>query len=341
MGRNLVTYTVKRLLLLIPAVLLIAVLTFAMTYSIPGNPVYAMTGTDATGETLERLKAEHGLDQPIHVQFTRHMGRLVRGDLGWSLFTRRPVIQDLLEYFPATMELTVLSMFVTVAVGVPLGIAAALRQGGTVDHLTRLATLGGVAVPVFWLGIMLQFVLYGKLGLLPVGGRLDEMIQVLTPVPPVTHFIVIDTILAGNWAAAWNGVTHMVLPVLVLAYSTLATVTRMTRSSLLEVLREQYIRTAHAVGLHPRRVIWKYAMKNALIPVLTVIGLAFGNALRGSFLVESIFDWPGMGRYAVLAILRLDYMAIIGVAVVATIVYMVVNLMVDILYMAVDPRIRI
>jgi peptide/nickel transport system permease protein len=322
-------------------ILLIVTITFAMSYAIPGNPVYALTGQDATGETLQYLIRQYGLDQPVYVQFFAYLGRLIRGDLGWSLFTKRPVWVDLTQFFPATLELAGLAMVVTLALGIPLGVLSALRRDSPVDHGARIFALGGITVPVFWLGLLAQLLFYGKLGILPAGGQLSETIQVLTPVPAVTHVMLVDAALSGNWAGFRDALVHLILPVAVLSYAGVAHVTRITRASVLEVLHEHYVRTARAMGIQHRRIIWRHVLKNALIPILTTIGLAFGNALRGSFLVESIFDWPGMGRYAILAILRLDYMAIIGVSIVATVAYVLVNLVVDLLYVAADPRIKV
>jgi peptide/nickel transport system permease protein len=341
MAQGLPAYVARRVVLLVPVILLIVTVTFAMSYAIPGNPVYALTGQDATGETLDHLIRQYGLDQPVYVQFFAYLRRLISGDLGWSLFTKRPVWVDLKQFFPATLELAGLTMIVTLAVGIPLGVLSALRRDSSVDHAARIFALGGVTVPVFWLGLLAQLLFYGTLGILPAGGRLNETIEVLTPVPTVTHFLLVDAVIAENWWGFRDALVHLILPVAVLAYAGVAHVTRITRASVLEVLHENYVRTAHAMGIQRRRVIWKHVLKNALIPILTTVGLAFGNALRGSFLVESIFDWPGIGRYAVLAILRLDYMAIIGVAIVATITYVLVNLVVDLLYVRVDPRIRV
>ena len=297
-----------------------------------------MAGPHAPPEVILNLRLKMGLDKPIYEQFFVYFSDLLHGDFGMSITTRRPVLDDLMRFFPATLELTIASMILSVAVGIPLGIVSATRHNKIPDHVSRIFSLTGVATPVFWSGLMVLLVFYYILGLVPGPGRLD----VGVPMPrQITGLLVLDSILAGNLQAFVNSIGHLILPTAVLAFSTMGMIVRMVRSSMLEVLREDYIVMARSKGLPERTVVYRHAFKNALIPTITLTGLIFGSLLSGTVLVETIFSWPGIGRYAVTAITYLDFAAVMGYTLIVTLVYIVVNLCVDVLYAIVDPRIRL
>jgi peptide/nickel transport system permease protein len=265
------------------------------------------------------------------------LARLLHGDLGRSVQSDRPIADDLRAFFPATVELTAAAMIIALVVGVPLGVLSAVRQNSVVDHITRMLSLFGVAMPLFWLGLLLQLLFYYRFGVAPGAGRLGLEV---TPPEPVIGLLVFDSLLRGNLPALKDSLLHLVLPATTLGYSSLAIVTRMTRANVLEVLQEDYVRTARAKGLSDRRVTYKHALRNAIIPILTIVGLQAGYLLGGTVLVETIFSWPGMGLYSVNAILNLDFPVVIAVTLAITVVYMFINLMVDMTYAVIDPRIR-
>ncbi len=264
------------------------------------------------------------------------MSGLLRGDLGLSVTTRRPVIEDLAQFLPATIELTATAFLITVLVGIPVGILSAAKRGGMFDHASRLVSIAGVSLPIFWLGLVLQVLFYKHLGLLPIGGRLGTLD--IAP-PRVTGAYLIDSLLAGDLSLFWSSAIHLILPALTLAAGSVAVVTRMMRASVLETMGADYVRTARAKGLAEPSLLRRHVMRNAFIPTLTVLGLQVGYLLAGNFLVESVFNWPGIGLYAIDAIANLDYAAIMGVTLVVSVVYVAVNLVVDILYVLLDPRI--
>jgi peptide/nickel transport system permease protein len=261
----------------------------------------------------------------------------MRGDLGTSFISGRPVSSDLAQYLPASLELALTSMPLALLAGIPLGVLAAVRRDGPVDYLARLVSLLGASVPAFWLGLVLLFFLYYQLQLLPGPGRIDPWL--LEP-KRVSGLILVDAALAGDWAVFWSGLRHLLLPALVLAGYPTAMIARLTRASMLEVLSAEYVRTAHAKGLRARTVLFTHALRNALIPTITTAGLAFGSVLAGAVTVETVFSWPGIGRYAVVASTTLDYPAILGCTLAIAVIFVAVNLVVDVLYAVVDPRIR-
>jgi peptide/nickel transport system permease protein len=310
-------------------------ITFVVTHLIPADPVKAAAGLDATADQIEKLRLDLGLNRPLPEQYLIYLSNLLRGDLGSSIVSRRPVLADLREYFPATLELTVYTLAVIVLVGVPLGVVSATRRGGTIDLLTRLFATLWVAIPVFWFGLLLQLLFYLQLGILPAGDRIGPGYAV----PRLTGFMTVDALAAGDLGALGSALQHLVLPVLALALGRLAIVMRMTRASMLEVLGSDYVRTARAKGLHDRIVIYRHALRNAALPVVTTVGTQVGFLLGGAVLVEAIFQWPGIGRYAVSSITSVDFPAIMGVTLLASIVFVAVNLLVDLSYAVIDPRI--
>ncbi len=331
-------YILRRLLLLIPVLLGTVTITFFLIYLVPSNPARLIAGPRATGEQLEKIRLELGLDEPIYIRYFKYLGRLLKGDLGRSILTRRPVLDDLLTFFPATLELTLVSMLIMVPLGIFFGVLSAVKRNSALDHIIRVFALSGVSMPVYWFGLILLLVFYFKLGIFPGPGRLDPHI---VPPPTITGLYIIDSLLAGRWDAFINSIEHIILPAVTLAYATTGMTARITRSSMLEVIGAEYIRAAKAKGLSPREIILKHALRNALIAPVTFIGYEFGYLLAGAVLTETIFGWPGLGRYAVEAMTNVDFPAVLGVVILTTFVYVIVNLIVDIAYVIIDPRIRL
>jgi peptide/nickel transport system permease protein len=334
MGR----FLLLRLVGLVPVLIGMSLLLFLITHALPADPVRAALGQDATEEQVIAYRRELRLDESLPVQYVSYMSDVfLHGDLGNSIVSRRPVLQDLLDFFPATVELAAASILFSLAVSVPLGIGAAVFRGSWLDHASRITSLLAISMPVFWLGLVLQLILYAKLGILPFGGRLDSG---LAPPPRLTGFYTIDSLAAGDIGLFINVLQHLVMPAVVLSSINIAILARIIRSSLLDVLLEGYITTAHAKGLARRTVISRHALKNASIPIVTIAGLRFGELLGGAVLTETVFAWPGIGRYAVFSITRVDFPALMGVAWVATLIYALLNVVVDVSYGYLDPRVR-
>lgn len=332
------TFILKRIGSLVIVLIGITLITFIISHVVPGDPAFVAAGPKAKPEQIEAIREEFGLDKPLYQQYLVYISGLIRGDLGQSLTSKRPVAEDIADYFPATLELVIAAMFISLLFAIPIGIISARYRNSLIDHSSRLIALSGVSMPLFWLGILLQLLFYVRLGWLPVEGRLDI---ILTHPERITGMYILDSILTGNWETLVNSIRHIILPAFTLAFCSLAVITRILRSSMLEVMRHGYIVTARAKGLKEIDVLTKHALKNAMIPTVTVIGLQVGALLAGVFLIEIIFDWPGMGLYAVRSIMELDYFAIMGVTVVIAMVYVLVNFIVDIVYSILDPRISI
>ncbi len=330
---------VRRLLLVIPMLIGVTLLTFTVSHLVPVNPIVLIVGEKALDkpDIVAAATEKWGLDKPVPEQYAYYLANLARGDLGVSFKTKRPVAQDLALYLPATVELSLASFLFAIVLGLPLGILAAIRSRSWVDHLSRLVSLLGASMPPFWSGLMVLSLFYARLGLLPGPGRIDT--RMVAP-PPATGLYLVDSLLAGDWAAFGSTVQHLILPSIVLGWFTLALVCRITRASLLESLRMDYIRTARSKGLRERMVIVRHALRNAFIPTLTVLGLAFAGLMTGAIMTETIFAWPGIGRYAVESAANLDYPAVMGTTLLIAVVYIFVNLLVDVLYGVLDPRIR-
>jgi dipeptide transport system permease protein len=330
-------FLLKRLGLVLPAFLGVTILTFALIHLIPGDPVLLIAGERGIDpERHAELRAQMGLDRPLVVQYLDYVGGVFRGDLGTSIVSREPVIKEFFTLFPATIELSVCAMIFAVTIGLPVGVLAAVKRGSVFDHTVMAVSLTGFSMPIFWWGLLLILFFSVQLGLTPVSGRISALYWI----DPVTGFMLIDSLLADEPGAFVSALRHLILPSLVLGTIPLAVIARMTRSSTLEVLREDYVRTARAKGLGPGRVIAVHALRNALIPVVTVIGLQVGVLLAGAILTETIFAWPGVGKWLVESIRRRDYPAVQGgILLIATIV-IIVNLIVDLLYGIINPRIR-
>jgi peptide/nickel transport system permease protein len=313
----------------------VSLVVFVMVRAIPGDPAQILLGQQATQERVAEMRAEMGLDQPVPVQYVRYLGNAVQGDLGISITTGRPVTTELLERFPATLELTLAAMVFAIAVGVPIGVLAAVKQYSLVDRITSVFALTGISMPIFWLALILVVIFSVNLNLLPFQGRTE------VPIVSITGMVIPDSILTLNFAGLWSGVKHLIMPSVALGTIPMAVITRMTRSSMLEVMGEDYIRTAHAKGVLPRRVVFRHALRNAMLPTVTVIGLQFGILLGGAVITETIFGWNGIGQFALESINRRDYAAIQGVVLYGTFFFMFINLIVDVLYATLDPRVRL
>ncbi|HNP71424.1 MAG TPA: ABC transporter permease [Kouleothrix sp.] len=333
-----IRFILRRIVGLVLVLVGVSVITFALSQLVPIDPVAAALGQNARNEQIEAYRKELGLDRPAVLQYFSYAARLLQGDLGKSIRTRRAVADDLRDFLPATIELSLAAMLVACVLGIALGILAAIRRNSWVDALARVFALVGGSLPIFFVGLLVLALFYSRLRWLPGPGRLDA---VLTPPPRVTGMYTIDSLLAGNWPLLKNSLQHLVLPAVTLGYFSTAVLLRMTRSSMLEVLGQDYVRTAQAKGLRDRVVLLRHALKNAMIPVLTTIGIVFGSLLSGAVLTETIFGWPGLGRYATTSAVSLDLPAVMGVTLVAAVVYPVVNMLVDIGYHLLDPRIGI
>jgi peptide/nickel transport system permease protein len=337
---NIYVFIARRLLLMIPVLIGITVVAFVVSHAVPADPVIANLGQRAQDDpsVVARYRHEWGLDRPIPIQYLTYVWNLLHGDLGVSITTRRPVTTDLRQYFPATLELSTAATLFSVIVGIPLGVLASVRRNRPADHISRLISLIGISTPVFWLGLLALIVFYYRLGWFPGSGQIDVGI----PTPhTITGMLIVDSLLEGDWKALWNGLQHLVLPAVVLGSYTLGIVTRITRGSMLEVLAQDYIRTARAKGLRAGTVVFKHALRNGIMPTLTLVGLAYGSLLSGAVLTETIFSWPGIGRYATSTAGTLDFPAIMGVALLTAAVFVVLNLIVDVLYGILNPQIRL
>ncbi len=330
-------YLLRRLFTLIFVLWGMSLVTFYISHVIPVDPAAAAVGMEGGSEVIERIRKEMGLDRPLHEQYLRYIGNIVlKGDLGHSILNKRPVLQDIITFLPASIELAVFSLLICTVMGILLGIFTATRAGEFADALVRVFAVGGVAMPVFWLALLIQLVFYGILGWFPDGGRLGWQFE--AP-PSVTHLYLADSLLVGQGSVFLDALKHLILPGFTLAFANIAIITRMTRSSLLEVLHQDYIKAARARGLSQLRVLIRHAMSNALIPVITVIGLQLGHLIAWVFLVEIIFSWPGIGSYMVRSIINLDFPAVMGCTMFTSFIYVFINLGVDIAYVILDPRI--
>src|SRR5262249_27596960 len=314
-------FIARRLLLLVLVLIGMSVITFVLTHVVPGDPARLLAGQHATAEEVHTVAHMYGLDRPLPRQLWIYVRDLLHGDLGMSLTDRRPVLEDLAQFLPASMELTLAAVFLVVVVGLPVGLLAGVRRGRPLDHMLRFLTVGGVSMPIFWFGIILQIIFYKQLNLLPIGGRLG----ILDIEPPrVTGFYLVDTLLAGDLPTFGSALLHLILPASALAAGSLAVVTRMMRASVIELLDADHVRTARAKGLLPAIVLSRHVFRNALIPTTTVLGLQIGALLAGNVLAEVVFNWPGIGLYAVNAIRNLDYPSIMGVTLVISVIYVLV-----------------
>ena len=329
----------KRLLTVIPTLIGGIIVTFLLTRALPGDPAAYFAGPAATKEAIEQVRKNLGLDKPLPEQFVRYVRDLARGDLGNSLSTGRPVTTEIVSRLPASAELTLLGLIVSMAIAVPLGILAAVKQGSWIDHTCRVVATAGVSLPVFFSGLLLVYVFYYILGWAPSPiGRLDAFASAPTQ---ITGLFLIDSLLTGNLEVFRSALAQLILPVVTLAIFSLAPIARMTRASMLAVLASEFVRTARASGLDTRTVIITYAFRNAMLPVVTTLGMVFSFLLGANVLVEKVFAWPGIGSYAVEALLQSDFAPVQGFVLTMAVLYVVLNLVIDILYGVIDPRVRL
>jgi peptide/nickel transport system permease protein len=314
----------------------VSIVVFFMVRAIPGDPAQIMLGQQATQEQVQQIRENMGLDKPIFVQYGLFLKDALRGDLGDSIVTGRPVTTELLTRLPATLELTTFAMLIAILVGIPVGVISAVRQYSLLDKSTSVLALTGISMPIFWLAMILVVIFGVNLELLPFPGRLDPT----TGITAITGFVLVDSLLTLNFAGFWDGLLHLIMPALALATIPMAVIMRMTRSSMLEVMNEDYVRTARAKGVVPWRVIVKHALRNAMLPTITVIGLQVGLLMGGAIITETIFSWPGIGLYAYDSISSRDYASIQGVVLYGALLFVLINLLVDILYAVLDPRVR-
>ena len=333
----LLRFTLRRIVLLIPVLVGLSLLVFAVARLLPGDPVRLAAGPNASETEIRNLSAEFGLDRPLPMQYWSYATGLLKGDWGQSIYTRRPVLEDLGIYLPATLELVVAAMLLAVIFGVPAGLLAAVHRDRWPDYASRVFSLGAISMPRFFLGLLLQLAFAMWLGWLPLGGRFP-----LTEDAPaaVTGFLTVDSLIAGDPHAFGMALRYLALPAFAMCLSPLATITRMMRASTLEVLQQDYVLTERALGLSHRLIVFKYVARNALSATLTIIGLYFGWLLGGTVLVETVFDWPGIGLYATKAIVTQDFMPVIGVTLSIGIIFVIVNLVVDLLYGVINPKVR-
>jgi len=328
-------YFLRRLVTFMPTIIGLTLLTFIISMVIPSNPARLWAGgVKANPKVIEALKEKYHLNEPLHIRYYYYLINLLKGDFGVSPVTHRPIIEDLWTYFPATVELALFSEFLIIIIGIPLGMISAFKRNTLVDHIVRIFALTGVSMPVFWFGLMLQWIFYFYLGWFPPGSRGKP------PRVTLTNMYILDSILCGDWEALFSNIKHIVLPSFTLSFVNIGVIARITRSSVLEVFGSEFVDFLKVKGLTKNQYL-KHIFKNSLVPVVTVLGLQFGALLGGAVITETIFSWPGMGRYAVQGIQSLDFPAIMGVTLLIGLVYILVNFMIDIMYAIIDPRVRL
>ena len=330
-------YIIRRLMIMIPTLLGVSIIVFLMLHLTPGDPAELLMGERASEEALQEIREHLGLNKPLYVQYGMFLKQLMQGDLGETIWTRQKVWIEVKQRFPATIELSLVALFISCVMGMILGIISATKQYSIFDYLSMLGALIGVSMPIFWLGLVFMLIFSLNLGWLPMSGRLSVGIELET----ITNFYILDAVLTRNWAAFRDAVWHIIMPAFTLSTIPTAIVARMTRSSMLEVLRQDFIKTAEAKGLSQFKVVFKHALRNALIPVVTTIGLQFGVLLCGAILTETIFAWPGVGKWIYDAVMQRDYMVIRSGTLFLASIFIVINLCVDVLYAVINPRIKV
>lgn len=334
-------YFARRLALAALVLLSVSVITFVIARIVPADPAALWVGPRPTQEQIAKARIKLGLDKPLYVQYLRYMEDLLQGDFGVSVRTHQPIIRDLQTRLPATMELVVTGTIMALVVGIPFGVLSGAKKNSLLDHLSRLLSIAGVSMPTFWMGLLLQLFFFGKLGILPLGSRVDNAITLYHPVQQITGFYLIDSLMTGNLSAFRDSLVHIILPAFTLATYAIGLTIRMTRSTMIEVLEEGYITAARAAGIPERTILFRLALKNAAVPTLTVLALSFVYSLTGAILVEVIFSWPGLGSYITEAVLAVDFPVIMAVTLVVTVFYVFINLFMDLLQTFLDPRVTL
>ena len=333
-------YIIRRTLIALVVLLGVTLITFMLSRIIPSNPASLWVGPHATIEQIQAARVELGLNQPLPIQYLDYLGGIFQGDLGVSIRTHQPVLKDIIRFLPASLEIIFLGMIIAIIVGVPLGLYSAANRNSIIDHLARLFSVTGVSMPTFWLAMILQLIFYQHLGLLPLGGRLSTEVSLLNPINNITGFYLFDSLVQGNFVAFKDAALHIILPALTMAAYPLGLVTRMVRSSTIDVLGDDFINTERAFGFKERKILFVYALKNSFSSSLTVLALTFAYSLVSIVLIETIFSWPGFGRYAYKSIISVDTPAIMGITLLIAFIYVFLNLLVDILQSFLDPRVR-
>ncbi len=333
-------FIIRRLFLGILTLFGVILITFILVRLVPSDPAAQWVGGRATPEQIEAARKELGLDKPMYIQFVYYISNLLKGNLGYSMITHQPIVKELKSRFPATLELVLFSSFFALLIGLPLGLLSAKAKNSWIDHFSRFFSIGAVSIPSFWTALVLQLIFFMILKISPYGGQLSIEIKLFQDIPHITGFIFLDTLITGNFVILKDFLKHLILPALCVGAYTMGLVARMTRSALLEILSEDYIKAARSYGLSERLILYSYALKNSLGPTVTVVTLAMGYALMNTFLVESIFSWPGIGKYVANAITSLDYPAIMGVTIIGACAYIILNLIADII-ISLDPRVKL
>jgi len=334
-------YILRRLAMAALVLVSVSVITFFIARVVPSDPAAAWVGPHPTQEQIAQARQRLGLDRPLYEQYLGYMRDLLRGDLGTSVRSHQPIVADIKAYLPATMELVAVGMVMAVALGIPLGVLSGAHKGSLLDHFTRLFSIAGVSMPTFWLGLLLQLLFFGRLGILPLGSRVSTEVALYHPVAHITGFYLVDTAITGNWVAFKDALLHIILPAFTLGTYAIGLTIRMTRSTMIEVLGEKYILAARVAGIPERVVLFVLALKNAIIPTIIVLGLSFVYSLTGALLVEMIFSWPGLGTYVTQAVISIDFPVIVSVTLVVTVFYVFINLFLDLVQALLDPRVTL
>lgn len=334
-------YLMRRLGLAVLVLVGVMIVTFVVSRVVPSNPAALYAGPRPRPEQVAALEIKLGLDKPLPVQFVRYMGDVLRGDFGESFRSHRLILVDLKIFLPATLELVAGATLLALVVGIPLGVLSGANKGGWLDQTSRVLSIAGVSIPTFWLALLLQLVFFGWLGLLPLGGRVASSVILTHPIETITGFYLIDAAISGNWIAWKDAAYHLILPTVVLATYPVGLTIRMTRAAMIEVLSEPFIVTARSSGLPTRTILFRLALKNAIIPTLTVLGLSVSYSITGAFLIEVVFSWPGVGKYVTDAVLNVDFPVVMAVTLVVTVFYIIINLIVDMIQSALDPRVKL
>ena len=316
----------------------LVLVTFLIGRVMPIDPVLAIVGDRAPADVVAQARLDLGLDEPLYVQFWIYLGKLVQGDLGRSVMTSHTVVNDIIRFFPATMELATAAILISAVLGIPIGVLAAVRQGSRIDHVIRIITLAGHSLPIFVLALISLLVFYATLEIAPGPGRQNILFDDM--VPTVTGLLTVDSLIAGEWEVFWDALAHLAQPAGVLAYFSMAYLARMTRAFMLDTLRGEFITTARAKGLSPARVIWKHAFGNITVRLITILALAYAGLLEGAVVTETVFSWPGLGQYLTISLLNADMNAVLGATLVVGVTYLAFNLLADLLYRLLDPRVR-
>jgi len=333
------SYLARRLVMAVVVVVAVSILTFLVVRIVPSDPAALFAGPRPTQAQITQARERLGLDQPLPLQYLAFAGRVLHGDFGVSFKTRRPIISDIGTFLPATLELVIASTVLSLLIGVPIGALAGARPGGWIDQASRFVAIAGVSVPTFWLAMILQLFFFRQLGWLPLSGRVAQETTLFNPIASITGLNTLDALMTGNWKGFADAAWHLILPAVTLAAYPIGLTTRMMRAGMIETMQEKHILAARALGHSERFILFRYALKVAFAPNLTVLGLSFAYSLTGAFLVEVIFSWPGLGRYVTDAILNVDFPVIMAVTLVVTVFYVVINLAVDLLHALLDPRI--